>query len=95
MTPHPELRKLYAARAAMHEARGDVAHPRHMADLEHRIHVAERKHGRGVFTFRRCAICRLLHEAPDRAAVVTCDGRGLWMYQAWLRYGADLVHIIE
>jgi hypothetical protein len=100
MTPHPELRRLYSERAAVRDARSGTldgeSYRRAAMDLEHRIHLAELRHGRGVFTFKRCAVCNLLHEVPDRVAISRCDGAGLWIYQAWLRNGGpDLCVIVE
>jgi hypothetical protein len=93
--PHPMLAALYRSRVELRQSVRDQtqvdANRRRVMDLELQIHDAEAQHGRGVFRFRRCEACSLLHVAASRG----CDGRGVTLFALWAQWSVDLVHVVE
>lgn len=95
--PHPELVALHAARFATRNT-ADItdmaAHSRRRAALfaiDLKIAQAERRHGRTVYTFKRCGACALLHPL----GLTACNKRGEYLYQLFLRLSPDVVSVIE
>lgn len=93
--PHPTLASLYRKRIELRNGTRDqtmyAAHRREVMTLEVHIHEAERRHGRGVYRFRRCESCQLLHAAAMRG----CDGKGRTLFELWSAWSVDLVHVVE
>jgi len=71
-----------------------AAHSRRRAALfaiDLQIAQAERRHGRTVYTFKRCQVCALLHPL----GLTECNRSGEYLYQLFLRLSLDLVSAIE
>jgi hypothetical protein len=93
--PHPRLAALYRQRVELRQSVRDqtqvTENRRKVMALEIAIFEAEREHGRGMYRFRRCEDCSLLHPAVTRG----CDGKGVALFAAWAMWSVDLVHIVE
>src|SRR4051812_46342051 len=91
--PHPALAALYVARATLRREQSDnresTGRRSRAFVVELQIHHAERRYGRGVFKFRRCNVCFLLHAA----ATIRWDGHGSHLFELWAALGADLVFV--
>lgn len=93
--PHPQVAALYRKRIELRNGTRDqtmvAVHRRAVMNLEVAIFEAERRHGRGLYRFRRCEGCELLHPAATRG----CDGKGRSLFQLWSMWSVDLVHVVD
>jgi hypothetical protein len=97
MMPHRALLSLYRARSEARTVQkaptmvSASARRAHLQQIELEILAAERRYGRQVLRFRRCAVCSLLHSADSAG----CFGHGYRIYELYSLWSVDLIFVTD